>query len=317
MALQIASIKQAYNCTQDELYATSLLIMDSFDANQVFFKTKKTTYTPAFGAALRAEILAAKALPDFQQRGEAQETFKVQMEEAASDALIIWRELESLIRDSFPVLEYKTKREAAGYTHYALAAGNDWESVSSLMQSGSTFIADHTADLTTGGMPLTFEADFNAAKSSFDTLYGNFKGAEQTSSEKRDEKITANNNFHKKIANLCEDGQKYYRNVPATRERFTFSKVLELVSGPGISTITVTVPAGNSVTTDAVIANSPIINVGTIPVFVCGGAAACDVLTATSIPAGGQITNTFGHQVTLTNSNAATDASVKLRVSNA
>jgi len=317
MALQISSIKQAYNCTQDELYAVSLLIMDSFDLNQAFFQTKKTTYTIPFGAALRAEILAAKALPDFQQRGEAQETFKVQMEEAASDALIIWRELESLIRDSFPENEFKTKREAAGYAHYAQAAGNDWESVSSLMQSGRTFITDHTPELNTGGMTPTFPADFSTASANFDSLYLSFKGAEQGSSEKRDEKITANNTFHKKITNLCEDGQKYYRDVPATRERFTFSKVLELVSGPGTSTITVNVPANNSVTTDGVIANSPIINVGTIPVFVCGGAVACDVLTAASIPAGGQITNTFGHQVTLTNPNGATPASAKLRVSNA
>ena len=317
MPLQVTPIKQAYNCSQDELYATSLLIMDSFDANQAFFLTKKTTYTALFGTALRTEIMAAKTLPDFQQRGAAQESFRLQMADSSIKCIVFWQELESFIRDSFPAAEFKTRREEAGSTHYSLAAGNDWESVSQLMLSGSTFITAHTAALTTGGMPAGFKIAFNAERINFDTLYASFKGAEQSTSEKRDEKILANNTVFLKITNLCEDGKKYYRDVPAKRERFTFSKVLELVSGPGTSTITVNVPANNSVTTDGVIANSPIINIGTVPVFVCSGSHACDVLTSTSIPAGGQVTNTFGAQVTLTNANPALAASVKLRVSNA
>jgi hypothetical protein len=314
MALQVSSIKQAYNCSQDELYAVSLLVMDSFDANQIFFLSKKTTYTVAFGTALRAQILAAKALPDFQQRGAAQESFKGQMQTAATTALTLWQELESFIRDSFPASEFKTRREESGSTHYAAASSNDWESVSQLMQSGRTFIGAHTAELTTGGMPAAFSGAFSTARTNFDTLYASFKGAEQTSSEQRDQKILANNAVHTKITNLCDDGKKYYRDDPAKRERFTFSKVLELISGSGSETISVTIPAGQSVTTDRVFANSTITNTGAIDLFVCGGSNACDVNTALRLAPGEQTTNTFGATVTITNNNAATEGQASLRV---
>jgi len=314
MALQVSSIRQAYSCSMDELYAVSLLIVDSFDSNQPLFLSNKTTYTPAFGAALRAEILAAKALPDFQQRGAAQESFKLQMQDAAVTALTLWQLLESFIRDSFPPNEFKTRREEAGSTHYSSAQNNDWESVSQLMQSGRTFIGNHTPALTTGGMPATFATDFSTARASFDTLYASFKGAEQSSSEQRDEKITANNTFYKRVIALCDDGKIYFRSDPATRERFTFSKVLELVSGTGSTTITFTIPAGQSITTDHVFANSPISNVGTIPFFACGGSGACDVLTSPRVEPGQQISNTFGATVTITNPDAATEAKASLRV---
>ena len=79
-------------------------------------------------------------------------------------------------------------------------------------------------------MPPTFETDFNTARQSFDTLYLSFKGAEQSTTEQREQKIIANTTFYRKIVNLCTDGKKYFRLEPARRERFTLGKVLELVS---------------------------------------------------------------------------------------
>ena len=314
MPLQISTIRPAYNCTQDELYSTSLLIVDSYDANQTFFLTKKTLYTILFGTNLRTEILAAKALPDFQQRGAVQEAFKVQMQTAADTSIVFWQELESLIRDSFPANQFKTRREEAGSTHYAKAAGGDWESLSQLMLSGSTFITNHTTELTTGGMTVTFKPAFNAARTSFDTLFASFKGAEQSGTEQRETKINANNAFYKKITALCDDGKKYYRDNPAKRERFTFTKVLDLVSGTGSETISITIPAGSSITTDRVFANSPIINQGTVLFHVCAGSAACNIITSPAVNPTDQVSNTFGPLVTITNPNAATEAKASLRV---
>lgn len=314
MPLQTSTIQQAYHCSQDELYATSLLIVESYKANQALFATKKSTYTVLFGTNLKAEILAAKTMLDFQQRGAAQEVFKTQMETAANEAMEIWKELESLIRDSFPADQYEIRRQEAGSTNYTGASHHNWESVSQLMLSGQTFITTHGAALTTGGMLPAFPGDYDTAKDAFDTLYTDFKNAEQNTSEQRDEKITANNTFYKKITNLCEDGQKYYRNEPAKRERFTFSKVLELVSGHGSQTIEITIPSGGSVTTDGVYANSPIINTGTIAFHVCAGSVACNVATSVLVQPADQVSNTFGPQVTITNPSPATEAKASLRV---
>ncbi|HLG35976.1 MAG TPA: hypothetical protein VI757_13935 [Bacteroidia bacterium] len=314
MALQITQIRPAYACSQDELYATSILIVDSFKINQAFFQTKKTIYTILFGNNLRAEILAAKALPDFQQRGASQETFKVQLEQAADDCLIIWQELDSFIKSAFAQELIKTKREEAGSTHYKKASRHDWESVSQLMLSGSTFITNYTAELNTGGMTPTFPTDFDSNKTNFDNLYLLFKGAEQTSSEKRNEKINANNTFHKKITLLCEDGQKYYRTDPAKRERFTFSRVLELVSGSGTETITVDIAPSATVSFDKVIANSPIINSGTVSFIVCQGTAACNPATSPVVSPGDQLTNTFGPVLSLTNQSATLPAKATIRI---
>lgn len=314
MALQIATIQQDYSCKQDELYASSLLIVESFSLNQPFFESKKTLYTVLFGTNLKAEILAAKLLPDFQQRGSVQETARVLLEEAAEKGLVKWQELDSLITSSFQESLIKTKREEAGYTHYTAATHNDWESLSQLMLSGSTFITTYTAELNTGGMPPTFQADFDGIKTIYDNAYTEFKNAEQEAPEKRQEKIIANNTFYKKIMDICDDGKKYYHDNPAKRERFTFTKVLELVSSTGSETITVTIPAGSSVTTDRVFANSPIINLGTVPFHVCAGSNACDVLTSPIVNPNDQVSNTFGPLVTITNPNAVTEAKASLRV---
>jgi hypothetical protein len=304
MPLQISQIKAAYACTQDEVYAACLLIVDSYLENQPLFLTKKTTYTVALGTALRNEILAAKALPDQQQRGAIPEGFKVQLTDAADAGLIIWQELESLINSSFPANLQKTKREEAGSTHYAKAGRHNWESVSQLLLSGSTFITTYTAELTTGGMVAGFPVDYENKRGDFNLLYGQFKGAEQTTQQQRETKITANNTFYEKIVALNKDGKKYYRNNPGIRERFTFSKVLELVSGSGTETITIPIAANTSVTTDKVVANSPIINTGAVSILVCSGSAACDPLTARLLNPNDQVTNSFGPVVTITNNNA-------------
>lgn len=313
MPLQTTQVKSDYTCAEDELYATSLLIVDSYGENQPLFLTKKTTYTVALGTALRAEVLAAKALPSLQQRGAIPEAFKIQLKEASDIGLAIWKELESLIRDSFAANLFKSKREEAGSNNYEKAGRDNWESVSQLLLAGSTFTTTYTPELTTGGMTANFPVDYETARGNFNTLYGQFKGAEQTTQQQRETKVKANNTFYKKIIALCDDGKKYYRNDPGIRERFTFSKVLELVSGVGTETISITIAANSSVTTDKVVKNSPIINTGTVKFFVCPGSGACNIATSPFVNPGDQITNTFGPLITITN-NEALDAKASLRI---
>jgi len=227
---------------------------------------------------------------------------------------VIWKELEGLIISSFAEEFHTAKLEQAGSTHYEEAANENWDEMSALMESGNTFITNNTAALTTGGMPLTFAAEFTSKKDRFDNQFELFKDTEQDSSEQRDAKVTANNAADKILTELFADGQKYFRLEPATRERFTFVKVLELVSGAGSKTVTLNIAAGGFESVSGVVANSAIVNTGAVAILVCSGTAACDPATATRIEPSNQATNTFGSVLSVTNTDALQGASCTVRV---
>lgn len=308
--------KAEYHCAQEELYQVCFLIWDSYLENVADFTNENTTYTLAFGQAQRAAVLAAKQMPDFQQRDEASETLGILLKQASEQGIIKWQSLEGYIEKSFSEDLWKPKKEAAGSTHYDKAVQGNWEEVSALMESGKKFIAANTAKLTTGGMPGSFPAAFNTARTDFENLYTQYKDAQQDAEELRDDKINANNAINSAVASLDRDGQKVYRNNPAKRERFTFSTVLELVSGAGATTKTVTIAPATSVTVDKVRANSPIANTAQVPIVISAG-----VVAATSKPSSvilnpdDVIPNTFGASVKFENKDAVTAAECTVRVS--
>lgn len=308
--------KAEYSCTQQELYQVCFLIWDSYLENVADFTNENTTYTTAFGQTNRAAVLAAKQLPDFQQRDEASETFGVLLKEAADECIIKWQSLEGYIKKSFPKNVLKAKLEAAGSSHYEKAANNNWEEVSALMESGRKFIADNTAALTTGGMPSGFPAAYNLKRTDFENVYTQFKDAQQDAEELRDDKINANNDLHRAISSLNEDGQKIYRKNAAKRERFTFSTVLELVSGAGATTKTVTIAPSSSVTVDGVRANSPITNTAEVPIVVSSASTDATLKPVSVILNPDDVVpNTFGASVKFENKDAVTAAECTVRVS--
>ncbi|MBI4945155.1 MAG: hypothetical protein HY840_01995 [Bacteroidetes bacterium] len=223
--------KQDYHCTQEELYQVCLLGWDSYLENVLDFTNTNTLYTVPFGQASRAAVITAKAMPDFQARDEASETLLILMKASADQCLILWNLLETHIKKSFPKNLQKPKLESAGTDYYQQAGNNNWASLSALMESANTFITHNTPALIAGGMPPAFPASFSSERTNFETLHTQFKDAEQDSEEQRDTKINANNTIFQTLSSMFEDGQKIYRNNPAKRERFTFSKVLSLISG--------------------------------------------------------------------------------------
>jgi len=236
------------------------------------------------------------------------------MTDAAAECLKLWKYLESHIMKSFPEKLWQTKLDAAGAKHYQKAGANNWESVAALMKSGAKFITDNNATLTTGGMPTTYTTTYTTAKTTYDNLYKTFLTAQQTQQEKRNAKINANNAAHKTLMAMFKDGQKIFRNAPATKARFTFSTILDLISGSGSTTLTIDIAPSTSQTIERAIANSPIINIGTIPVILCSGSSPCTPTTGTTINAGSSFINTLGATLTFTNTNATTPAQTTIRV---
>lgn len=235
------------------------------------------------------------------------------MKDTADQCLIQWNLLETHIKKSFPENLHKPKIEAAGGDYYEKAGQNNWESVSALMESGNNFITNNNPALATGGMPGGFPGAFLTAKNNYETLYTQLKDSEQDSEEARDTKINANNLLHKAVSSLNEDGQKIYRNKPAKRERFTFTKVLELVSGAGASTRTVTINPNASEIAKKVRANSPITNISQVPIQV----GAENSTEQTTVNPDDSIANTFGPDIKITNSHPANTAKATVRVSQA
>lgn len=132
-------------------------------------------------------------MPDEAQRDELHTTLNKELGPLSDDCLVVWKQLESYIRDGFPELVFHEKLNAAGHTYYLGASHKNWEDVQGLMNDGELFIAANTAELTTGGMPGTFAQLFTDTKDAFDAKHSEFLQAEETAKVLRDEKVAANN----------------------------------------------------------------------------------------------------------------------------
>lgn len=221
-----------YPCSQADLYAVCNIGWNSYLENQPDFEAFNTLYTAVFGTDALAEVEAAINLPGFQERDEAGETFHIEMKKAHSIAMTKWKSLRSYIKHAFPPELHKPKIESAGYDHYAKAANFNWAETNLLLNAGQHFIDNNTADLTTGGMPAAFAADYTTATGDFLTLYTKFTDAEQDAQEATDEKINANNAIYSKLISMFEDAQIIYDKDPSKRERFVFAQVYALITKP-------------------------------------------------------------------------------------
>ncbi|MCG3166437.1 MAG: hypothetical protein POELPBGB_02216 [Bacteroidia bacterium] len=223
-----------YNCSQAELYAGLDIVWDSQAEHEAEFAAENTIYTPGLSVTRKAAIQAARALPDGQARYADAESLRILLVEKHELAIAKWNSLDGYISKAFKGANYKPRIEEAGKGYYEKAYAQNWEQVVLLMQSGKNFIDEHGAVLgTNGGMPATFGADFETARTEFGSTYGLFKDAQQDAQEETDAKIVANNLIYADGREMMEDGKHIFRKNASLRERFIWEKVLELVSTPG------------------------------------------------------------------------------------
>jgi hypothetical protein len=222
-----------YNCSQAEFYATVKLAWGSCDANLADFTNFATTYNAALIAARKTQLSDAKAMPDVQARGEAGETFGIQLSETAKTANLKWLSLRRYIEKAYKGPLAKPKLEAAGHDYYETANQQDWEDMDLMLEAGKNFITTFGAPLTAdAGMPAAFPADYNLVYVAFNGLYDQFKNAPQSAQEGTRAKMLANNDLYDKTIEMMKDGQTIYYNNAAKRERFIWEKVLSLVTPP-------------------------------------------------------------------------------------
>lgn len=222
-----------YPCSQADLYAVCRIGWNSYNENIPFFSAFNTLYDAAYGTSALAEVDAAVNLPGFQERDEAGETFHIQLTVAHAKAIYKWKSLRSYIKHAFPPELQKPKIESAGYDHFTQAANQNWAETQSLLVAGQHFLDNNTAELTAGGMPATFAAEYATTSSDFLTLYDQFTDAEQDAQEATDLKIRANNAIYKKLIMMFEDAQIIFEREPSKRERFVFAQIYAMITKPG------------------------------------------------------------------------------------
>ncbi len=231
-------MEPTYNCEQQELYGIGRLGYQSVIDYLAQFTAFKPKYIAAFITAREAEIDAAEALPDEEQRQEAERTFRVVLKTKATEGMALWQTLKRYITDAFPENEVDIKLDAAGQQHYRKAGKDNWTSVKRLMLDGDAFItANSVTLLAADNMPPTFAATFTAGKTTIDTAYDNFFNASQGSEVDTQTKITANNDIHAKMMSMFLDGQEIFKTNEAVKKLFTFEQVLLTLSGPGVAGI--------------------------------------------------------------------------------
>lgn len=221
-----------YPCSQADLYAVCRIGWNSYIENQADFEAFNTLYTVVFGTDALAEIEAAVNLPGFQERDEAGETFHIEMKKAHASSLTKWKSLRSYIKHAYPTELHKPKIESAGYDHYPKAANFNWAETQLLLVAGQHFLDNNSVDLTTGGMPASFAAEYATATADFLALYDKFTDAEQDAQEATDIKVIANNKIYQKLMAMFEDAQIIYESNASKRERFVFAQVYSMITRP-------------------------------------------------------------------------------------
>jgi len=127
----------------------------------------------------------------------------------------------------------KPMLEAAGSQEYPKAAADNWEYVALLGQKARLFIDDHLAELqANNNMPASFVQDFENDLSDYMSGYNDLADGGQDNEQERQAKVEANNALFEEIMGMFDDGAFIYRDNPALKKRFTFSRVLNRIRKP-------------------------------------------------------------------------------------
>lgn len=223
-----------YKCSQQDLYTICRLGWESCTNNLADFTSFSPQYTAPFITAQLAEVDAAEALGDVEQREANSRLLHISMKNDGDTALEAWQRLKRYITKAYPKDQLKVQLDAAGQQHYTKAANYDWSSIKNLMMDGKTFLTDNSAQLEVNGiMPAGFIGDFDDAKDDFDDDYQEYLAAVQEDELETQTKINANNAIHASLMTMFLDGQDIYRKNEALKKQFTFDQVLLTVAGPG------------------------------------------------------------------------------------
>jgi hypothetical protein len=238
-------IKSNYNCSENELYAITLIILQNLTNDRPDFFAKKAKYTAGFITALEGQRTAAIALPDEESRNGVHQSAKNLLPGLLVPIKDNFNDLKGYIRDGWAGEDPKPRYEAAGLNDYNSIGVNNWEAVLDLNEQMNDFINDAVnnpilIDPGPGGAPATFPAKVTADANAFEAQYTLFMLSRQTTTA-RNAKIQANNDLYDAIMDVCKDGKEMiYRTDSGGRKRYTWDTIKDMVSAPGAASLKVT-----------------------------------------------------------------------------
>ncbi len=216
------------------LYTVCRLAWQNCLNNIAVFTNRKPFYDAAYVATRITEIDAAEQLPDEQARGETSETLRLHLLDKARVCIEYWRILDRYISSAYPQQEWKPKREAAGSDLFEEANNNNWDKLRTMMSNAFAFINNNSMALSNGNnMPVTFLAEFDGVRVSFNTDHDAFLLAEEAAHTGTQTKQMANEDIYTKLKLMLNDGQIFFINDPAIKEQFVLTSLLDLVGTPG------------------------------------------------------------------------------------
>lgn len=228
-------MKPKYNCTIDELYEICRTGWQSFLDNLAAFTDFSLGYTAPLAVTRNTAIDTAEAAPDDPARDADHVVKRVGLENQAKACLKLWRQLARYIVKAYADSSIQKARLAeAGQNDYERAADNNWEKVKSVLLSGKSFMALHSADLlANNNMPVGFPAIYNAARGVFLPLLTAFITSESGTAIGTDAKIALNNAIFDDLMHMLDDGKFIFEDDEARTGLFTFVNIKNLISSPG------------------------------------------------------------------------------------
>ncbi len=228
-------ITNKYKCTQDELYEILRLMWRSCRDNVAQFALYKAFYVLIYVNAKLAEIDAAEALPDDQQRALVPESTRISLVTKTNVALKKVRGLRGYIEKAFEASDelIKVNLEAAGFLDYEAAYAYNWDKVRSLLINATKYSTDHSAELTAGSnMPVAFPASMAVDRDLINPIITDYLNQKENTTEGQQTKVIANNAIYDKGLVMGSDGQFVFEDDDAKRVQFIFAQVKDVVSPP-------------------------------------------------------------------------------------
>jgi len=233
-----------YNDPQDELYTGEQMTITNFENNLVEFTDYKPKYNAAYVVSLKAELAAARAIPDLVQRVNDNEGLRVQLMrrlKAEEGSMVVAEgeknlgKLRSYITTAYTdKLLRKARLSESGLDEYELVMRYNWEKVVTVLESGKEFIVKYETDLLAGdNMPPGFKLVFDTMADSITVDVNAYLIEREQLKVVTQSKIVANNNLHTRNNEIRRDGQEIFKRNPAMKALFVWESIMDIVTPPG------------------------------------------------------------------------------------
>ena len=219
--------------SEETLYGAAEIGWQNCLSHITAFQNFSAAYNPDFIAAQTAAITVAKALPNIDKRLGMLTSKRALLTDAASNCTHYWQTLLVYIQRSFAESQLASMRKIAGGEYYVQAAHQNWKSLDNMLIMASDFITTYIDDLKNGNMPATFEADFNAKKTTFEMALKDYSDTKTNIQKDGDAKLAANNAVYQSLMTMLRDAKAIFRKQPNNKKIFTYTALAKMVGKKG------------------------------------------------------------------------------------